>query len=613
MALNQLKPDDFDFFREFLDALPLQCFVKNAHGQIILSNTAYQNASAEAVVPLKVIELGENETCRQLVSLTPFAQANEKIATHEETRWNSQLGRYQTDYVIQKTIADEAGQPLYIVGSILDISEQKQFQLQIDTELKLLEMHAADVPFMQLLTQFVHSFESNFPGVLCSILLLDDQGERLLHTIAPSLPEAYCQAIHGVAIGPNIGSCGTAAYTGQDTIVADIASDPLWRNFAELALSHDLRSCWSIPILSTKGRVLGTFANYHRYPCSPSSKELQAIKRGAYLVGLVIEHELAETQLSKDKMILQESVQHTQTILDNMADGVITIDITGRIESFNSAASRIFGYSPEEVLFKNVSMLMPEPHAGLHDGYLLHHQSTGNASIVGVPREVEGLRKDGSLFPMRLSVSKILRAGQPIFIGLVSDNTLDHQRREEIYRLAFFDALTGLPNRRLLMDQIKKAMLTSARSGLHGAVMFLDLDHFKHLNDNYGHHMGDLLLQQVSARLQSCVRENDSVARLGGDEFVVLLETLSEQAEQAFEQAKTVANKILERLRQPYDLSGHTHVSTPSIGVALFLAEQISIDDLLKHADVAMYQAKAAGRNTVLFYNSALQGVTQAH
>ena len=612
MALNPLRPNDFDFFREFLDALPLQCFVKNAHGHIVLSNTAYQNASTEPTA-YKANGRCVHESKAQIAAQTPLAHADETIATHEEMRWNSQRGRYQTDYVIQKTITDDAGQPLYIVGSILDISEQKQFQLQIDTELKLLEMQAADVPFTQLLTQFVHSFESNFPGVLCSILLLDPEGRHLLHTIAPSLPEAYCQAIHGVEIGPNIGSCGTAAYTGQDTIVADIANDPLWQHFADLALSHDLRSCWSIPILSTKGRVLGTFANYHRYPCSPTAKELQAIKRGAYLVGLVIEHELAEKQLAADKMILQESVQHTQTILDNMADGVITIDITGRIESFNSAASRIFGYSTEEVLFKNVSMLMPEPFAGQHDDYLSRHQSTGSASIVGVPREVEGLRKDGSLFPMRLSVSKIFRAGQAIFIGLVSDNTLDHQRREEIHRLAFFDALTGLPNRRLLMDRIKKAMLTSARSGLHGALMFLDLDHFKCLNDNYGHHMGDLLLQQVSERLLSCVRENDSVARLGGDEFVVLLESLSDVPALAVEQAQTVANKILERLRQPYDLSGHTHLSTPSIGVALFLAEQVSMDDLLKHADAAMYQAKAAGRNTALFYDSAMQAVTSAH
>ncbi|WP_297572324.1 sensor domain-containing diguanylate cyclase [uncultured Deefgea sp.] len=612
MALNPLRPDDFDFFREFLDALPLQCFVKNAHGHIVLSNTAYQNASTEPVA-LKANGRCANESKAQLASQTPLTPADEAIATHEEMRWNSQRGRYQTDYVIQKTITDDAGQPLYIVGSILDISEQKQFQLQIDTELKLLEMQAADVPFTQLLTQFVHSFESNFPGVLCSILLLDPEGRHLLHAIAPSLPEAYCQAIHGVEIGPNIGSCGTAAYTGQDTIVADIASDPLWRNFADLALSHNLRSCWSIPILSTKGRVLGTFANYHAYPCSPTAKELQAIKRGAYLVGLVIEHELSEKQLAADKMILQESVQHTQTILDNMADGVITIDITGRIESFNAAASRIFGYSAEEVLFKNVSMLMPEPYAGQHDDYLSHHQAAGSASIVGVPREVEGLRKDGRLFPMRLSVSKIFRAGQAIFIGLVSDNTLDHQRREEIHRLAFFDALTGLPNRRLLMDRIQKAMLTSARSGLHGAVMFLDLDHFKYLNDNYGHHMGDLLLQQVSARLQSCVRENDSVARLGGDEFVVLLESLSDAPELAVEQAQTVAHKVLQCLRKAYDLSGHTHVSTPSIGVALFLAEQVSMDDLLKHADAAMYQAKAAGRNTAVFYDTAMQAITSAH
>ncbi|MBT9507527.1 GGDEF domain-containing response regulator [Rhodoferax sp.] len=310
---------------------------------------------------------------------------------------------------------------------------------------------------------------------------------------------------------------------------------------------------------------------------------------------------------------LQESVAHTQSILDNMADGVITISTDGLIESFNQAACTVFGYAAEEVIGRNVAMLMPEPHHSHHDGYLKHYKDSGEARMVGIPREVEGMRNDGSIFPMNLSVSKITRAGHTTFIGLVRDTTQHHLDVEEIRRLAFYDPLTGLPNRRLLLDRLSQAMLTSARSGLHGALMFLDLDHFKLLNDSLGHDVGDVLLQQVASRLSTCVREGDSVARLGGDEFVVLLEALSMHDHEAGAQAKAVASKILDALGQPYSLREHTYSSTPSIGIVVFMEDRETMDDLIKKADVAMYQAKAAGRNTVRFFDPTMQAAASAY
>ena len=172
--------------------------------------------------------------------------------------------------------------------------------------------------------------------------------------------------------------------------------------------------------------------------------------------------------------------------------------------------------------------------------------------------------------------------------------------------MAMHDVLTGLPNRRLLVDRLSQAMLTSARNGEHCAVMFMDLDKFKQLNDTLGHDMGDLLLRQVSTRLLACVREGDSVARLGGDEFVVLLKALSRRKDEAQTQASHVADKILESLRQPYDLAGHRYSSTPSIGALVFTGDAVPGPELLKKADIAMYQAKSAGRNTVRFFDALL-------
>ncbi len=327
----------------------------------------------------------------------------------------------------------------------------------------------------------------------------------------------------------------------------------------------------------------------------------------------ITQHKQAEQQRIEGQAALREAALHTQTILDHMADGVITINAQGRMESFNKAASSMFGYAPEEVLGRNINMLMPDPHQSQHDGYLQRYQHTGEARIMGAPREVEGRRRDGSLFPMSLSVSKIARSGQSIFIGLVRDVTERRQYEDEIRRLAFYDPLTGLSNRRLLMDRLKQAIASSDRSGQHGALMFLDLDHFKLLNDSLGHDVGDLLLQQVAARLQSCVREVDSVARLGGDEFVVLLEGLSPFPHEAAAQSEVIALKILDALGQAYTLRQHSYSSTPSIGIVLFLHDHETMDDVLKKADVAMYQAKAAGRNTVRFFDPAMQATATAH
>ncbi|SDP48280.1 response regulator receiver modulated diguanylate cyclase/phosphodiesterase with PAS/PAC sensor(s) [Rhodoferax sp. OV413] len=356
------------------------------------------------------------------------------------------------------------------------------------------------------------------------------------------------------------------------------------------------------------------------YPCHSAQEKRWFMLRISVLRGhpghFVVSHQNTtrrKQQLLAGQQALQATAQHSQAILDNMVDGVITIDARGQMESFNKAASAIFGYAPDEVLGRNVAMLMPGPHRQHHDSYLQHFQRTGEARVIGLPREVEGQRKSGQVFPMSLSVSQVDRAGEPTFIGIVRDITQRHQRDEEIRRLAFYDPLTGLPNRRLLMDRLKQAMASTVRNRQHGAVMFLDLDHFKQLNDTLGHDVGDLLLQQVAARLHACMREVDCVARLGGDEFVVLLEALSQQAHEAATQAEAIANKILYALGQPYTLRGQAHDSTPSIGIVVFAQDHASLDELLKKADVAMYQAKSAGRNTACFFDPAMQAAVLAH
>ena len=197
--------------------------------------------------------------------------------------------------------------------------------------------------------------------------------------------------------------------------------------------------------------------------------------------------------------------------------------------------------------------------------------------------------------------------GAVLMHGYTLDVTDRKRAAQEIERLAFYDALTSLPNRRLLLDRLQRLLLSGQRTHQHGALLFIDLDNFKDLNDTLGHDMGDQLLIQVATRLSASVRECDTVARFGGDEFVVLLEGLDQDAQAASRQAEAVARKLLMALNQPFELAGQQHYSTPSIGLTLFGPERQSVDELLKRADLAMYEAKAAGRNTHRFFDPGMQ------
>ncbi len=227
--------------------------------------------------------------------------------------------------------------------------------------------------------------------------------------------------------------------------------------------------------------------------------------------------------------------------------------------------------------------------------------------------ELQRLRPDGVVTWVAVSGAPMLDADGKFKGYRGTGRNIDARKKAEadIERLAFFDALTGLPNRRLLLDRLNQSVAARARHHTHGALLFIDLDNFKVLNDTMGHQMGDVLLQQVAARLADCVRAIDTVARLGGDEFVVMLEELNHDATDAAAHAELVAKKILNSLNTPYQLGGQVHHSSPSIGVALF-SEHQSVDEMLKRADLAMYQAKAAGRNTVRFFDPVMQAAATA-
>ncbi|OYU45427.1 MAG: hypothetical protein CFE44_07560 [Burkholderiales bacterium PBB4] len=608
-------PLDLSQLQAALDAVPVPIFVKDPHSYVLLANQAAQNISPlplQALIGTRGDPFFTPEDLQRTLAFDQEPFKTGQVTVHVEEQWSPQRQHNRWWRTFRQPVFDAQGKPHRLFVVTLDITRQRREQAQVHGERRLLEMLNSSATLAEVLDAFARNYERSFPGMLSSVLLLDAQGKHLHTGAGPSLPKAYCDAIEGVAIGMGVGSCGTAAYTGKEVLVSDIATDPLWKDYAALALSFDLQACWSIPILSAKGQVLGTFANYHAKPRTPTDKELITLRRGAYMVGVAIEHHQTEDLLVAGQKSLKDSAAQTQAILDNMADGVVTFDERGIIESFNKAASTMFGYPAVAVIGSDIALLTPPAR---HQEYLPYRKkflSLEPASQESLSIEFEAQRRDGTIFPISLSVSKIAISGRSISIGILRDITVSRQNEAEIRRLAFYDPLTELPNRRLLMDRLKQALVTSTRTGQHGAVMFLDLDHFKQLNDSLGHDVGDILLQQVAARLKSCVREMDSVARLGGDEFVVLLEALSTNVQEAAMQAEIIGLKVLESLGQPYSLREHTHTSTPSVGIAVFQSGGESIDDLLKKADVAMYEAKAAGRNTVRFFDPVTQATLKA-
>jgi len=332
----------------------------------------------------------------------------------------------------------------------------------------ILEMMATQPSLTKVLNTINMMIEQDNPGAKSSILLLDQEGKHLLNASAPSLPAAYNEAIHGAAIGPNAGSCGTAAYRKELVIVEDISTDPLWADYKDLAIAHGLYACWSMPICNGHKEVIGTFALYYPEPRKPEQPEVKNLEAAVYLAAIAIE---------------------------------------------------------------------------------------------------------------RCNIE------------------------EKLLQMAHYDTLTGLPNRAVFMDRLKMGLAQARRRNQQFAILFIDLDRFKIINDTRGHEAGDRALQKVAERLLTCVREEDTVARLGGDEFTILLTHIHGNKD-----AELIADKVIQTLSEPIKLDKHEHSIGASIGISMYPKNGTDDDTLLGKADSAMYLAKRNGGNNCIFYSKTKEG-----
>lgn len=354
-------------------------------------------------------------------------------------------------------IFDDYGTLANLVIVLMDITHTKVHEV---LQHRMLDALVREVPTSEVMQMMCRDVEQTAPQVLCSVLRVEDG--RLRTLAAPSLPEAYTRQVDGIPVGPGVGSCGTAAHTGQTVVARDIALDPNWQGISHLALEHGLAACWSTPIKASDGRVLGTFAFYYRHPHEPDAFHRRLVEVIVHLCALALEREEA---------------------------------------------------------------------------------------------------------------------------------------RNRIRRLAFYDDLTGLPNRNLLHAQTDQAIATAGAAGQALAVLFIDLDRFKQINDSFGHPGGDQLLRAVSRRLQDEAGTADIVGRLSGDEFVMVLSPCDAQS------AGERAERILRRLSLPLQLDDVQIRPSASVGISMFPHDGHDTETLLHHADMAMYQAKNSGRNGARFYS----------
>jgi diguanylate cyclase (GGDEF)-like protein/PAS domain S-box-containing protein len=330
---------------------------------------------------------------------------------------------------------------------------------------------------------------------------------------------------------------------------------------------------------------------------------LGVIALGSILLGLSLRRYMAASLRVEMLEERQASHDHLTAIIRAIPDLLFEVDIEGRYLDYSTTNPELLAMQPDQYIGRKLTELLPSAAAATVMAAIAEANEKGSSYGSQIHIRVPS----GELwFELSIARKHDHRAEKPTFIVLSRDITERSQAQQRIEQLAFSDMLTGLPNRRLFLDRLRQSMAVSERKGSYCALLFLDIDKFKTLNDTLGHHVGDILLMQIADRLRRAVRECDTVARLGGDEFVVLLEQLETEEADAARQAQGVAEKVAGQLGREYDLDGHKYLGTTSIGIALFNGQEASCDELLRRADLAMYQAKS-GHSPMCFFDPQMQ------
>lgn len=459
----------------------------------------------------------------------------------------------------------------------------------------------------ELLPKICHDAVT-FGGMKMAWIGLLDDGSQLLTPVASygtgteflDLLKISVNAKEKTGRGPS----GTAFREDKPFWCLDFDNDPATEFWHELSAKFEWGASASLP-LHRNGKVVGTF-NIYADDQNVFDQEGQNLLVEMTLdIDFALDNFYVENEREQFKGELLESEEISRLVLENSLDAIINMNSQGLVIEWSGAANKMFGYTREDALGQKLSdLIIPERDREAHTKGMNRVIATNQSNMTGRRVEVNALKFDGTEIPVEMSIAKIETGNLVFFSAFLRDITDRKESEKQIQKLAHFDALTGLPNRILLQDHFKYALSLVKRNNGKLAVIFLDLDHFKDINDTLGHSIGDLLLIEVTNRLQSTLREEDTLSRLGGDEFILILPGTDSHG------AANVSQKLLSIMAKPYHIESFELTVTGSVGVALYPDDGTDFEILSQKADTAMYRAKQEGRNNYRFFTAEMQATS---
>jgi len=457
---------------------------------------------------------------------------------HAENWFEKMNGKRRYLTFDAEPIYDEVDNTLIgALENLQDITDIKQVELRQCTQNQVMTQLMNGNPLNDIFESLIKRIELEDPFSRCSILLLDRSEQYLVTASAPSLPKSYTASIDKLQIQSNEPQ---AIFSEIRNIAVDITTDSKWLKYKEIASFAKIGSCWSEPLFGRDNKFLGLFIIYHAEAQIPTDEDIQSLEFSAKLTSLIIEQNL-----------LREQHQLSTRVFSSTLEGITITNAKGVVVDANPAFTTITGYDPEDVMGDTYSALSASRHTPE-----VYKKMWGSLHQKGYWQgELWNRKKTGETYAEFLSITSLKNAHNDIinYVGIFADITETKQQQEKLNLMAHYDELTGLPNRVLFNDRFKQAISHSKRTGTQLAIIFLDLDKFKPVNDSFGHNIGDKLLVEVAKRIKATIRDEDTVSRQGGDEFALLLGDINSTAE-----CHSLAKRIHTNLSTPFHIENHT-------------------------------------------------------
>ncbi len=477
-------------------------------------------------------------------------------------------------------------------ASYFDLTNEEQGRI-LQFQQEVLELVVLGNNYKEICEKVCLLIERLLEDAVATVMLLDKEKQCMNVFAAPSVPEECIAQLNGLRPGPDTGSCGNAVFRQEAVFIESTLDDPRWHSIRQLAVDFNILSCWSMPVRSKGGECIGSFALSSFVHRLPNTYHRKLLEIGSFIIGIALEQQKMNEQLNLSSKVFENS---TEAILITDANKVII--------AINKALNILTGYTEKDVMGKSVSIVMSKRHSAR----FFQKIWTSVKQFNHWQGEIWNKDKHKREYPAWFSITAVRSQDDSISYYLINFSDITDKKRSDeiIWRQANYDSLTGLPNRNMFYDRLNQNIKSSARLGTQLAVLFIDLDRFKEVNDSFGHSVGDALLVEAANRLNSCVRETDTVARLGGDEFTIILSGIHDQRS-----TEIIIQTILLELVKPFHLGAKLAYVSASIGVTYFPDDANSVDLLMKNADQAMYAAKNNGRNCWSNFTSNMRVATK--